>query len=148
MQLNEKMMRWDVVAGALMIAIAAIFLAYGQHLSFGSLRQMGPGFLPICTAVILGGLGVVTILDALRGELIAVEFPRLRPLLVVVACPIVFAAMIGWAGMVPTVIVTALLARMAEPLKWGWDLVLVPLTLVFIAVVVFIEFVGVAIPMF
>ena len=66
----------------------------------------------------------------------------------VVACPIVFSAMIGWAGMVPTVIVTALLARMAEPLKWGWDLVLVPLGLVILSVVVFIEFIGVSIPVF
>lgn len=148
MELNDRRMRWDVVAGAVMIGVAVLFLIYGAGLRFGSLRQMGPGFLPICTAVILGALGALIALEGLRGEPTVAEFPALRPLVVVVACPIVFALMIGPFGMVPTVVVTALLARMAEPLRWGWDLVLVPLTLVFIAVVVFIEFVGVAIPVF
>jgi len=50
--------------------------------------------------------------------------------------------------MVPTVTVVALLARMAEPMKWGWDLLLVPAGLVLLAVVVFIHFLGVAIPAF
>lgn len=145
---KPEMMRWDVVAGGVIIAIATVFLVVGSRLSFGTLTRMGPGFLPVCTAVTLGILGVLIMVDGLRHRPVAPDLPRLRPFVVVVACPIVFSAMIGWAGMVPTVIVTALLARMAEPLKWGWDLVLVPLGLVILSVVVFIEFIGVSIPVF
>lgn len=140
--------RWDVIAGGAIIALGLVFLVVGSRLSFGTLRQMGPGFVPVCTAILLIGLGAFIGWSGLRNEPKEADLPKLRPFLVVVACPIVFSAMIGWAGMVPTVVVTALLARAAEPIKWGWDLVLVPLGLVILAVGVFIEFVGVAIPIF
>ena len=148
MRFEDRPMRWDVLVGAVIIGVAAIFFGYGLRLSFGSPMQMGPGFVPVCTAAILALLGTIITVEGWRGEPTLADLPRLRPFVVVVACPIVFAMMIGWAGMVPTVIVTSLLARMAEPFRWGWDLLLVPLTLVIIAVVVFIKFIGVAIPIF
>jgi hypothetical protein len=148
MEPTETHFRWDVVAGLAMIVMAAGFLIGGWGLTFGTLTHMGPGFVPICTAIILAGLGAVIIFEGLTHAPAGPELPKLRPFLVVVACPIVFGWMIGWAGMVPTVIVTSLLARMAEPLQWGWDLVLVPLALVAISVFVFIKFIGVAIPIF
>lgn len=140
--------RWDFFAGIAVIAFAGVFLAVGADLAFGTLTEMGPGFFPICTAAILAGLGALIAVKGMRSEPTLPDFPRLRPFLVIVACPMVFASMIGWAGMVPTVVVTALLARCAEPLKWGWDLLLVPLSLVALAVLVFIKFLGVAIPAF
>lgn len=145
-QIESSGIRWDVIGGLVMIAIALPFLIIGLRLQFGTPSQMGPGFLPVCAAVILTGLGAVVVVEGLTRALTVPNFPKLRPLLVVVACPIVFGWMIGWAGMVPTVIVTSLLARMAEPLEWGWDLLLVPLTLVAISVLVFIKFVGISIP--
>lgn len=140
--------RWDVIAGLAVIALACVFLVFGSDLAFGTLTEMGPGFFPTCAAAILVLLGAMIILEGLRREPALPDFPKLRPFLVIVACPIVFAGMVGWAGMVPTVVVTALLARAAEPLEWGWDLVLVPLLLVALAVLVFIKFLGVAIPIF
>jgi predicted transporter len=148
MEMRTDRVRWDVVAGAAIVALALVFLVVGSRMSFGSLRHMGPGFVPVCAALMLIGLGGFIAWEGLRKEPTSADLPKLRAFAVVVACPIVFSAMIGWAGMVPTVIVTALLARAAEPLKWGWDLVLVPLGLVVLAVGVFIEFVGVAIPIF
>jgi predicted transporter len=147
-ELRMGRVRWDVVAGGAIVALALVFLVVGSRMSFGSLGHMGPGFLPVCTALMLIGLGSYIAWDGMRKDAYAADLPKLRAFLVVVACPIVFSAMIGWAGMVPTVIVTALLARAAEPLKWGWDLVFVPLGLVILAVGVFIKFIGVAIPIF
>lgn len=148
MQANQVNIRWDILAGLVIIAMAIGFLVMGVRLEFGTLMQMGPGFLPVCTALILAGLGGVIIFEGLTSAPTIPDLPRLRPFLVVVACPIVFAWMIDWAGMVPTVVVTSLIARAAEPLKWGWDLVLVPLALSLIAVLVFIKLIGVAIPAF
>jgi hypothetical protein len=148
MQSKFEDFRWDVVAGGAMILIALLFLVVGSQLTFGSLTRMGPGFLPVCAAIGLVVLGAVVALEGLRGETAVPELPKLRPFLVVIACPIVFSLMIEWAGMVPTVLVTAVLARMAEPLKWGWDLVLVPIGLAAVGVFIFIDFLGVAIPAF
>lgn len=140
--------RWDVVAGLSMVGIAAVFLGVGTNLTFGSLTRMGPGFLPVCAAAGLAILGAMIALEGWRGEAVVPELPKLRAFLIVCACPILFSQMIEWAGMVPTVVATALLARMAEPLKWGWDLLLVPAALSAMAVFVFIDFLGVAIPAF
>jgi putative tricarboxylic transport membrane protein len=148
MQASRSDFRWDVLAGLVIIAMAIGFLVVGMRLEFGTLMEMGPGFLPVCTALILAGLGGVIIFEGLTNAPSIPDLPKLRPFLVIVACPIVFAWMIDWAGMVPTVVVTSLLARAAEPLQWGWDLVLVPLALSLIAVLVFIKLIGVAIPAF
>ena len=148
MQSKFEDFRWDVVAGGAMILIALLFLVVGSQLTFGSLTRMGPGFLPVCAAIGLAVLGAVVALEGLKGETAVPELPKLRPFLVVIACPIVFSLMIEWAGMVPSVLVTAVLARMAEPLKWGWDLVLVPIGLAAVGVFIFIDFLGVAIPAF
>lgn len=148
MQTRVENRRWDVFAGAAMIAIALVFLIFGTRLTFGSLTRMGPGFLPVCAAIGLILLGAAIVVDGMRGQGTIPNLPRLRPFLVIVACPIVFSLMIGWAGMVPTVLVTAFVARMAEPLEWGWDIVLVPVGLAAIGVFVFIDFLGVAIPAF
>ena len=145
---EEAPFRWDILAGLAIITVASVFVAAALPLEFGSLRHMGPGFLPISAAVILAALGVVVVIEGVTCRPSAPDLPKLRPFLVVVASPLVFAWMIGWAGMVPTVVVTSLLARMAEPLHWGWDLLLVPASLVAISVLVFIEFIGVAIPIF
>lgn len=148
MQSKFEDFRWDVVAGGAMILIALLFLVVGSQLTFGSLTRMGPGFLPVCAAIGLAVLGAVVALEGLKGETAVPELPKLRPFLVVIACPIVFSLMIEWAGMVPSVLVTAVLARMAEPLKWGWDLVLVPIGLAAVGVFIFIDFLGVAVPAF
>lgn len=140
--------RWDMLAGGAMVLVAAVFLIWGSHLTFGTLTQMGPGFLPICTAICLGALGIVIAIEGLKGEPPIPDLPKLRPLLVIAACPVLFSLMIDHAGMVPTVVATALLARAAEPIRWGWDLVLVPLGLSLMAIFVFIDFLGVAIPAF
>ncbi len=148
MEQRVENFRWDVVGGAVMVAASLVFLAIGAQLTFGSLTRMGPGFLPVCAAVGLAILGVIIVLEGFKGSSAVPVFPKLRAFAVVVACPIVFSLMIEWAGMVPTVLVTAVLARMAEPLKWGWDLVLVPIGLAAMAVYIFIDFLGVAIPAF
>lgn len=140
--------RWDVVAGGAMVAVALVFLGFAARLSFGTLTQMGPGFLPVCAAAALAGLGGIIAVEGLKGEPAVPDLPKLRPFAVILACPVVFALMIEPLGMVPTVVATALLARAAEPLRWGWDLLLVPLGLSALAVFVFIDFLGVAIPAF
>lgn len=131
-----------------MIAVAIVFLGVGSQLTFGSLTRMGPGFLPVCAAIGLAVLGGIVVIEGLKRESAVPDLPKLRPFLVVIACPIVFSLMIEWAGMVPTVLATAIMARMAEPLKWGWDLVLVPVGLAAMGVFIFIDFLGVAIPAF
>lgn len=148
MQSKIPAIRWDAVAGATLIVLAGVFLMGSWHLPLGTLRHMGPGFFPFWSAVIMAGLGVLIIVDDFRNAGERPSLPKLRPFVVVVATPLIFGLLIGWLGLVPTVIATALVARFAEPVHWGWDLVLVPCGLAILAVLVFIEFIGVTIPMF
>lgn len=56
----------DLAAGIFMIVVAAIAIVLSRDLSTGTLRQIGPGMLPISFAVICGGLGVLQIIGSLR----------------------------------------------------------------------------------
>ncbi|MCM2435936.1 tripartite tricarboxylate transporter TctB family protein [Agrobacterium rosae] len=68
MSVSVHKSRRDVFAGAIFIAIAAIFLIQGMKYDFGTAIQMGPGFFPIVLAAILAIFGVLTVIGGIRKE--------------------------------------------------------------------------------
>jgi hypothetical protein len=52
----------DLVAGGLLIAFAAVGYWLNLEHPFGTARRMGPGYMPMLTFWILGGLGVAVML--------------------------------------------------------------------------------------
>jgi len=139
--------RWDVVAGLIVIALGAAFLAVGKGLRPGVLNQMGPGYVPQSVSYILMGLGL---LIAVRGFLAApqqVDWPLARPVIVVLACPILFALLIGRAGLVVTVLVVASAARLAQPQKVDAEAVVMPVLLAVFCVVLFSILLNLSIPL-
>lgn len=56
----------DLAAGIFMIVAAVIAIILSRDLSTGTLRQIGPGMLPISFAVICGFLGLMQIIGSLR----------------------------------------------------------------------------------
>ena len=56
----------DLAAGIFMIVAAAIAIVLSRDLSTGTLRQIGPGMLPISFAVICGFLGLLQVIGSLR----------------------------------------------------------------------------------
>jgi hypothetical protein len=80
-----------------------------------------------------------------RGE--AAQFPALRPTLVVVLSPLLFALLIGRVGLVLTVLVVTAFARFAEPQKRGLEMVLLPVLMTVFCVIVFIYLLNLTIPL-
>ena len=58
----------NLMAGLLMIVIAAVAAAEGSSLSVGTLRHIGPGMIPMVLAAFLAFIGVLLILMWLRGD--------------------------------------------------------------------------------
>jgi putative tricarboxylic transport membrane protein len=58
----------NLMAGLLMITIAAIAAAQGSSLSVGTLRHIGPGMIPMALAAFLALIGAVLIFMWWRGD--------------------------------------------------------------------------------
>lgn len=56
----------DLAAGIFMIVVAVIAMILSRDLSMGTLRQIGPGMLPISFAVICAFLGLLQIIGSMR----------------------------------------------------------------------------------
>lgn len=137
-----KTTNWDLVSGLLILVLGAAFLAAGWHLRPGTLAEMGPGYVPRALSIGIIGLGVYLTVKALGAKSEMVDLPRLRPFLIVIACPILFGLLISPLGLIPTVILVTVIARFAEQQKFGWDAVLMPVAMAVFCVVVFVEFIN------
>lgn len=61
MKLNTK----DLLAGGIFILIAVVALWLNTDHTLGTARRMGPGYMPMLTFIVLGGLGIVVVLTGL-----------------------------------------------------------------------------------
>jgi hypothetical protein len=98
--------RSDAFAGMLIMIVAAIFFFGAWKLRAGTLERMGPGYVPIAMSIFLFLMGsMLTIRGFVKrsgGE--GATFPSLRPTLIVVLSPLLFAFLIGRVGLVITVL--------------------------------------------
>ncbi|MDI6028785.1 tripartite tricarboxylate transporter TctB family protein [Corticibacterium sp. UT-5YL-CI-8] len=129
--------KWDVAAGGLMIAIGIVFIYFGSGLRMGTLARMGPGYVPIAASCLLIVLGALIALPAFRKPGEEVEWPALRPFVVVVVCPIVFGLLIERIGMVLTVLIVASIARFATRQRFGLEAIVMPVVLTAFCVALF-----------
>ena len=145
---SRKMsLNWDVLAGALIMGIGAAFLYFGWNLRAGTLGRMGPGYLPLSVSMIMMALGAVIALQGFGKTNESVHWPALRPFVVVVMSPILFALLIGRLGLVLTILVVASLGRLAQRQPFGIEAVLMPVLLAVFCVIVFTYLLGLPIPL-
>ena len=106
--------RVDLIAGLLVVLFGAFFLVGAFDLDIGTLRRMGPGFLPLAVAIIAIALGLLTMLGALgrEGALPKVSW---RPMLAVLASIGAFALLLEHVGMLPTLFATVVVASFGDP---------------------------------
>ncbi len=96
----------NFMAGLLFLGLAIVFAYEALLLPLGKVSQMGPGYLPLSLAVILGGLGLVVIITSLRfrgGALSALEW---RGLLLVTVAIVAFGVTINRIGFIPAVVIS------------------------------------------
>jgi len=137
----------DLVAGSMM-AIVGLTTAYlGRSLSFGTISQMGAGFLPNTLSWIVFGLGTLILLRSFVVADDAPEWPKLRPFAFISLGPIVFALLIGPLGLIPTIMAVTAFVRCATPQRITLRTFVFPAVLAAGCAIVFVYLLNLPIPL-
>lgn len=105
----------DIFAGVIFLVIAIAFGVEGSRYDFGSGIQAGPGFFPLVLSVMIGILGVLTIILGFRNRVADTpETVPWRAIILISASLVVFAAGARLLGLIPIVFLCTLMAAMAS----------------------------------
>lgn len=104
----------DLVAGLVLAALGGVTLWSVSELTMGTALRMGPGYVPRALGAILICLGLAISAAAFLGKDARLERWSLRPLLVVITCPLLFALVIGRGGLALTAFLLVLSAGLAS----------------------------------
>lgn len=120
-----------------LIGIGAVVIASGYD--FGTMRRMGPGFLPVVVGAVLAVIGIAI---ALRpepretDEPIAISWKKLRAPLFVFGAIAVWCALAEWAGLLIATAALVLVGSLAHPkpnaVRIAISLVVLPLLAVLV----------------
>ncbi|MFB9948753.1 tripartite tricarboxylate transporter TctB family protein [Rhizobium puerariae] len=104
----------DFGAGILFVLFGAIGLYIGSDLTFGSARNMGPGYFPviICGLIVLIGLIVTAKSLSLEGP--GIERIQIRPILFILLAIAAFGLLIAQVGAVISSILLIVFAAYAR----------------------------------
>lgn len=108
--------RTNLTAGLLLIAIACLFGWQALGLERGTAFRMGPGYFPLILSALLGLLGGIILLRALRSPSDEPGGGRIpwRGLLFILPAPVFFGLTVRGLGFVPALFLTALIATQAS----------------------------------
>jgi hypothetical protein len=109
-EMRQLLQSRDVLAGLLLAAIGALYLAASLALPIGSAIRMGSGYFPMLVSglLILVGIGAAIAGIGQAGE--ADGPPAWRALVLIIGAVIVFGASVRSLGLVPAVMATALMS--------------------------------------
>lgn len=128
-----------MLAGALFVLIGGTFLAVGREYPAGTATAMGPGYFPnlVASGVILFGV-LAALRSWLRDETKPLELNfRLRPFAALFLSIVAFALLIEPAGLIPALVVTLVLSRLAAPAARPLELLILVASIVALIVGVF-----------
>lgn len=103
----------NLLAGLLLILVAAIAAWQASPLSFGTLRHIGPGLVPLALAAFIALIGVILVLSWLRGQRIGTGRWPLRGPLFILGAAVVFGLVVRPLGLAvagPLLVVVAAFA--------------------------------------
>jgi hypothetical protein len=104
----------DFLGGCLIAALGIGAAIIGRNYPFGSARQMGPGFLPICLSILLVAIGIALALRSLKAGNQLEELGSARPLVVVLAGVIIFSQTLVPLGLVLSSLLLILISSIAQ----------------------------------
>ncbi|WP_447895307.1 tripartite tricarboxylate transporter TctB family protein [Vreelandella sp. GE22] len=127
----------DFLAGLMCLIVSMLVLWQAQDYSMGTLRNMGPGYLPRFLGFSLGFLGLVTMGFSART---ASEFPNInyRALVCITVAILVFAFLMRPAGVFIATMALVLICGVSEKTFRPVRLFLIGITLCLMSYVVFI----------
>jgi len=138
----------DLVAGIFLFLAGVAGLIATWSLPTGTVARMGAGFWPQAVSLLLCmfGVGVAALSFTRKGELF--ELPPLRPYAAVFGAMVLFGLLFERIGMIPTVIVTMLVAGLAS-IETRWvQLSILAVVLAILSAVAFVRLLGLPLPVF
>jgi len=109
----------DLAGGLVLLGIAAVALWQSADLAAGSLRQIGPGFMPRVLAAITGLCGLVMCASAFTGHGAMMERWSMRGMLFVLAGMVAFALTVRPLGLaVAGLLVVIVSAFATSQVRW------------------------------
>lgn len=136
----------DFGAGVMFMLIGLAGLYFGRDLAFGTSRSMGPGYFPIILSALIVLIGAIVALKALAADGPAIGALKVRPLVFVIASILIFALLIGRAGLVVSSALLALAATYARGNAKLLEALLLAAGLAIFAIVVFVLALGQPMP--
>lgn len=104
----------DLLFGLFLIAVALGATAATWNLRVGTGANMGPGYMPRAIAVGIAGFGLYFVVRALAKPFQAIEPPRPRAIVGILAAVAVFAVLAPTAGLAIATIATVVVAGFAS----------------------------------
>lgn len=137
----------DLIAGALLTIVGVAVALYAMRYQMGNSARMGPGYFPTVLGYLLAFLGVLVMLPALRrqGHLPEVHW---RPLLAILCGITGFGLTVRGFGIVPATFLLVGISVFAQHKVRLLHTLLLGVGLSVLGVLVFIEGLGVILPVF
>lgn len=138
----------NVVAALIVFAIGLAAFIDAQRNAFGSLRAIGPGFMPTIVSACLMVIGVLMLARAVVAE--AEALPRIawRPLLLVTAGLLAFFFSMSWVGYLPAIFLTCVIVALADKVERPLTMLAVIVGLCVFSWFVFTLLLGIPMPAF
>jgi putative tricarboxylic transport membrane protein len=143
--MSGLLLRKDVLAGAMFIAIAALGLFVSRDYPIGTALRMGTGYVPRLLCWVLLALGCVVLLGGLRGSSGSASFAW-RPVLFVAGSLVLFALSIERLGLVIAILLLIGTGALASRLLRPVETLVAALVLIALSYGIFIAALGLTIP--
>lgn len=106
--------RGEFLALAILFGLGLFMVWDGSSFEIGTPRRMGPGFFPVGIGLLLIAFAVALIPEAMRAERRSTAFP-VRVFVAVVVSLILFALLVGTAGLIPATLVLVVGSSLGDP---------------------------------
>ncbi|MCX8997429.1 tripartite tricarboxylate transporter TctB family protein [Rhizobiaceae bacterium BDR2-2] len=144
------MINRDICCGVLFILIGVLFGYQALfHLQLGTLRNMGPGFFPAFLSGVAIVIGLSVAVSGIRqgGREAVFDLPW-RAIAAILAGPLIFGIMIAPFGLVPSILVLAIVAAGASRKTSPLSALTISVVMTAFCTVVFTFGLGIPIPLF
>ncbi len=132
----------DFFSGLIFIAVGIIALVIGRDYSLGTPTRMGPGYFPALLGGLLTLLGVII---AARSFIITgkrIDAIHLRPLILILASMLAFAALLEPAGLVISTVALVVIGCLASAESRWRDMIFLTVFLLAVALGLFVYSLG------
>jgi hypothetical protein len=111
----ERLNRRDAALGLIFFLIGVAFAIGSRSAEIGTAFRMGPGYFPLLLSFVLMLLGAILIAASIKAEDEPLgRAPSWRGILLVLAAPVTFGLTVRKLGLVPAIVLTAVLAVYAS----------------------------------